>query len=216
MNTDTATMNTTTATAAPASVRINIEDARKIAAVLASPAVLATLDRFNGKVINRRLWDALTTAAREENDGATFYAPSHPEYGHAAEISIQNYKTGADGQRYPAGRLSRTIYASTEGGPRPILARTGDRLNAAEMRAQFQKEAADLRARADELEEQAARFPELLDELRKLATAARVFQERWRYEIREQARGLDNALSLLDVYRNATTADFSNNVFFHR
>ena len=216
MTTDTPTTNTNTATAAPAAVRINIEDARKIAAVLASPAVLATLDRFDGKVINRRLWDALTTAAREENDGATFYAPSHPEYGHVAEISIQNYKIRDDGQRYAAGRLSRTIYATTDGGPRPILARTGDRLNAAEMRAQFQKEADALRARADELEEQAARFPELLDELRKLAAAARAFEERWRYEIREQARGLDNALSLLDVYRNATTADFSNNVFFHR
>jgi hypothetical protein len=211
MNTETTTTN-----AAPAAIRTNIEDARKIAAVLASPSVLATLDRFDGKVINRRLWDALTAAAREENDGATFHAPSHPEYGHAAEISIQNFRTGDDGQRYVAGRIVRTVYATTDGGPRPILARTGDRLNAAEMRAQFQKGADALRARADELEEQAGRFPELLDELRKLASAARAFQERWRYEIREQARGLDNALSLLDVYRDATAADFSNCAFFYR
>ena len=156
----------------PDAIRDEIETARAYAAIIGAPAVLAVLDRFNGKTINARLWNALTDAAKTVLQASSFSSPrDEAKYGIVARVHIWTAR---------GGYKTDTIYnaPNTE---REKTA-TGARLDAASVRADFERVAAEKTKIADQLEEQGARFGELVEAVRALGRVAKDIREAWRPE----------------------------------
>lgn len=162
----------------PDYIREQIETARQFAAILTAPAVLAVLDRFDGKTVNRRLWQALTEAAQTVDNLARFYSPEgNAAYGCVAKVHFFNKRFGRS--------LVWPFYNAARNRTAPATTATGARLDAAAIRADFERVAAENRKTADQLEEQGARFGEFVEAVRALGRAAVALHDSWRPEFRQ-------------------------------
>lgn len=176
-------------------IKVNIAAARALADCLTRPEVAETVNRFAGKVVNKRFHEALAAAFGVR----AWY--------HKKEYSVGGYMNLDLREAVPAD-LRRAC--SCNNGVRGVgdgAFLYGERLNAAACLSAFAEVAETERKGADEAEKELERYSAAADEYRAICEAARAFCEKWSDSVRYTFRsGRDLYGLALDAKHNAIFA----------
>ena len=206
-------MSNTNTTAAPAAILDALDELETFARILGAPEIAATLNRYNGKKIDARLWRELSRVAGEivaPKLSATIQPP-RVVAGSAVElfrIRVQKWRETSGG-KIVNGAWTRDIYGRGEPIGAASVTTPGERLNAAEVVRRLAAEAEQLRTEAEQLREEIRGFDKILALLHEIGSSAdalcNYYRPEWRYCLGNTAAG---ALYIVARLKDADASTF--------